>query len=453
MPNMILRRAIAAGLSIAFAAQMHQVSAMGLVQAYDAALQNDPTYRSAGFENQAGQENKALGLSNLLPNAQFNYSIGKNRAELTQLYNVGGVIVPLTQYPEYTSTSGSVNVRQVLFSLDAYARYKQGVAQTNFSDAQFSARRQDLILRLVAAYADAQYNEDQVALISAQRDAYAEQRRINDRMFEKGEGTRTDMLETQAKLDLAEAQLIEAQDNLATARNTLAAMIGQDVTQLDGLTDNFMLIPSSVSTLEEWKSLAENNNAEIIAGKYSVEIADQEVKKNWAGHTPRLDLQGGYSRSKSDTLTNLNQEQVNKSIGVQLVIPLYSGGSVSAATRQAVANREKAKADLDGTTKRVMVELRKQYSALLSSAAKMDALIKSVDSATLLVAATNQSVKDGIRINLDVLNAQQQLVTSKRDLAQARYNYLLAYLRLRNAAGTLNGDDVVTVSRYFVASN
>ncbi|MES2072362.1 MAG: TolC family outer membrane protein [Pseudomonadota bacterium] len=450
MPKIFFRRTLIACLSVAFFYQANNAAALGLLQAYDAALQNDPTYRSAIFENQAGQENRALGRSNLLPNAQLNYSAGKNKSELTQP-NFFGVLT--TSHPEYTSSSGSVSVRQTLFNLDAYARYKQGNAQADYSDAVFSTKRQDLVLRLFGAYADAQYAEDQLTLLTAQRDAFEEQRLVNKKMFEKGEGTKTDMLETQAKLDLAEAQVLEAQDNLATSRNTLAAIIGQEVSQLDGLTDTFKVLPLSPSTFDEWKAIAIVTNAEMIAGQYSLEASEQEVKKAWAGHTPRLDLQAAYSRSKSDTLTTLNQEYATKSIGVQLVIPIYSGGSVSAATSQAVANREKARSDLETTTKKVMVELRKQYSAVLSSTTKIDALVKSVNSATELVQATKQSVKGGVRINLDVLNAQQQLVQAKRDLAQARYNYLVAYLRLRNAAGILSGDDLRTVSGFFVAGN
>ncbi|HTD04664.1 TolC family outer membrane protein [Undibacterium sp.] len=450
MPNMVLRRLMAAGVSIAFLLQTHQASALGLMQAYDAALQNDPTYRGAIFENEAGQQNKILGRSSLLPSAQINWSAGKNRSILTAPDFFGKLG---TSYPEYTSTDGSLQVRQVLFSLDAFARYKQGIAQSNYSGAIFSGKRQDLIVRLVSAYADAQYGEDQLALLTAQRDAFAEQRRVNDRMFEKGEATKTDMLETQAKLDLAEAQVIESQDNLVTARNTLAAIVGQEITQLDGLTDNFKVLLSASTSFDEWKKIADSNNSEILAGQYAVEAAEQEVKKNRAGHTPRLDFQAVYDKSKSNTLTTLNQDSSTKSVGIQLVIPIYSGGYVSAATSQAVAGREKAKADLDATTQKVYVELRKQYSSVLSSATKIDALVKSVKSADLLVEATKQSIKGGVRINLDLLNAHQQLATAKRDLAQARYTYIISYLRLRNAAGVLNGDDLRTVSAYFVAGN
>jgi protease secretion system outer membrane protein len=450
MANILMRRSLLSAACVVLLSQSGQTSAMGLMQAYDAALQNDPVYRSAVSENQAGQQYQVIGRSGLLPSVQYNYATSKNKADTTAP-NIFGT--PATTHPEYTSISNSISLHQTLFNLDAAARYKQGIARTNYSDAQFTSRSQDLMIRLVTAYADAKYAEDQLALYTAQRDTFAEQKRMNDRMFEKGEGTKTDMLETQAKLDVAEAQVIESADNLTTARNTLAAMIGSDVTQLDGLVNDFRVMPLSLAGFDEWQAMAGNNNSELAAARFAVEAAEQEISKSRAGHAPRLDLNASYSRSSADSITNFQQDSTVRSIGVQLVVPLYSGGYVNAVTSQAVANRDKAKSDLDASTSKVMIELRKQFSAVQSSVAKMAALQKSVNSATLLVLATQQSVKGGVRINLDVLNAQQQLVVAKRDLTQARYNYLISFLKLRVAAGTLNIDDLRAVGRYFSAEN
>ncbi len=447
IPN---RRALAAALAAALMLQISHASALSLVQAYEAALQNDPTYLAAGHENEAGQQYKALGRSNLLPNVSVSYSKNKNRADITAPNFLGQTS---TTHPEYTSSSGVVQLRQPLLNLEGFARYRQGIAQTNYSDAQYSVKKQDLVLRLVAAYAEAKYAEDQLALVTVQRDTFAEQKQVNERMFQKGEGTKTDMLETQAKYDLAEAQLIEARDNMITARNSLAAIVGTDVNQLDGLTEDFRVKPMQPAAFEEWKALALENNAEITAQRYSVEAAQQEINKNRAGHAPRVDFVASYNKSESDTLSTRNQDSTVRAVGVQLNIPIYSGGSVAAATSQAVANHERAKSDLDAKTKQVLVELRKQYSLALSSASRIDAMVKSVQSARALVQATRQSVKGGVRINLDVLNAQQQLYTAQRDLAQARYSYLLSYLRLRFAAGTLKTEDLHTVAGYFTSSD
>ena len=441
------RRALVTALAAAFVCQANTAFAMGLVQAYEAALQNDPIYRSAMHDNEAGQQYKEIGRSYLLPSVTASYAKSKNRSDITAPNFLGQMT---TTHPEYDSRSAGVNIRQPLFNLDRLARYHQGAAQTNYSDALFTARGQDLVIRLVSAYAEAKYAEDQLALTTIQRDTFAEQKIVNERMFQRGEGTKTDMLETQARYDLAEAQLLEARDVVVNARSALASMVGSDVTQLDPLSDDFKVKPMVPASFEEWKSVALERSAEIAAQRYQVEVAEQEIKKNRAGHAPTVDLVAGYNKSLSESISTRNQDSTVRSVGVQVSIPLYSGGLVTAATTQAVANHEKAKADLDSKTSQVLVELRKQYNAATSSAARIEALVKTVESARQLVQATQQSVKGGVRINLDVLNAQQQLYTAQRDLAQARYSYLVSYLRLRFAAGTLNAEDLHTVASYFV---
>lgn len=422
--------------------------ALGLLQAYEAALNNDPTYQSAIHENEAGQQNRLLGRSTLLPTIAASYSTSKASAEITNKSAQQGNTIN----PRYTSAAAVLQVKQPIINFDGLARYRQGVAQSNYSTVLFGGRQQDLVIRLVSAYADAQFAEDQLALATAQRDAYGEQMRVNDRMFAKGEGTKTDSLETQAKFDLAEAQVIEAADSLNTARNTLSGIVGLEITALDSLSPNFKVRPMQPAGFEEWKALALDKNAEIGSLRYAVESARQEINKQRAGHLPRLDFVASIEKNQSNTINTYNQDSNVRSVGVQLQIPIYSGGFVSAATTQAVAQYDKARSDLDAKTAQITVELRKQYSLTLSSAAHIDALVKSVNSTNLLVEATRQSIKGGVRINLDLLNAQQQMYGARRDLAQSRYNYLLSYLRLRNAAGTLSGADVQDVAGYFVAN-
>lgn len=440
------RRRVCATLLTICLLQSGSASALGLIPAYDAALQKDPAYRAAVYENEAGQQYKVLGRSSLLPSLSASYSNSKNKAEITSKTAFG----QRTEQRDYTSVSGAIQLRQPLVNLEGIARYYQGVAQTDYSDAQFAAQRQKLILRLVGAYADAKYAEDHLALAIVQRDTYAEQRRVNDRMFEKGEGTRTDMLETQAKFDLSEAQVLEAQDKLTDARNALAAIVGQEITVLDALRDDFRVKPMQPAGFDEWKALALERNPEIAAQRHAAEAAAQEINKNRAGHAPRLDAIASVSKTSSDTINTFNQEAKTNSIGLQLNLPLYSGGYTSAVTSQAASNHEKAKADLETKTSQVLIDLRKYYSLTLNSAPRIDALVKSVNSARLLVDATQKSVKGGLRTNLDVLNAQQQLFAAKRDLSQARYNYLMGYLQLRQAAGVVGIDDLQDVAGYFV---
>src|SRR3989442_14620 len=216
-----------------------EASALGLLQAYDAALANDPTYRAALRENEAGQQFKVLGRSNLLPNLSANYSTSKNQGDVITTTVLGDRTDPR----KVTSLAASIQLRQPLFYPEGMARYRQGVAQPLASDAQFSVRIQDLIVRLVSLYATAKYAEDQLAQAMAQRTAYAEQKQSNVRLFQRGEGTRTEVLETQAKYDLAEAQVLEASDNLVNSRNALSAMVGQEITTLAPLSGDFRVRP------------------------------------------------------------------------------------------------------------------------------------------------------------------------------------------------------------------
>jgi protease secretion system outer membrane protein len=226
-------------------------------------------------------------------------------------------------------------------------------------------------------------------------------------------------------------------------------VVGTEVTGLDHLRAGFHVTPADTKGYEEWKRVALDNNPDLQALTKGIEISRQEINKARSGHVPRLDVVGTYGKLASDTINTYNQDQVIRSIGFQLNVPLYNGGAVSAQTRQAQASHEKAKADLETQMDKTLVELRKNYNQVASSVPRNEALEKAVESARLLVTATEQSIKGGVRINLDLLNAKRQLVTAQRDLAQARYGYIMAALRLRAAAGVLSADDVKLMAAYF----
>jgi outer membrane protein, protease secretion system len=425
-----------------------EVYALSLLQAYDAALLNDPTYRAAVSENTAGQQYQVLGRSHLLPSISASLSANKNQADVTSTNLFGDT----KDRRNYTSQAGAIQLRQPLYHPEGKARYAQGVAQTQASDALFLARSQELIVRLVGLYAPAKYAEDQLAQAIAQRDAYAEQRKANERMLAQGEGTKTEVFEVQAKYDLSEAQILEARDNLTNARNALSAVVGQEITSLDTFADNFSVKPLVPADFAAWNDIALAQNPEIKAQRLTVQVALEEVNRALAGHSPRLDLTANLSKNKSDTTNTFNQSTNAASIGLQLNLPLYAGGAVSATISQAMANHDKAQADLDAKTSQVLVELRKQYSLTLSGALRIAAAEKSLSSARLLVEATQKSVLGGMRTNLDVLNAQHQVFEAKRELALMRYNYLLSSLRLRYSAGTLERADLQNMASHFLPS-
>jgi len=420
--------------------------AVSLQQAYEAALKNDPTYRMNFYENEASKENAIIGRAGLLPQVSASFSGSRNIADLEY---TNTLIPQVPTHPRYISRSSSVQLRQPILNLDAYVRYRQGKVQTQQGAALFESNTNEVIIRVVSAYADALFAEDQVELSRVQRNLYLEQQKVNEHLFDKGEGTRTDTLETQARLDLAEAQLIEAQDNASAMRNTLAGVIGMDPGQLDKLGPNLRVQQIAPANFDAWRATALEKNPELAASRLAIENARLDIQRNKAGHAPRVDFVASYSKGDAESLNTYNQNTVNRTVGVQVNIPIYQGGAINAYTRQSAATYERARADFDVRSNRIMVDLRKSYDVVQNSVAKVGALEKAVESGKLLMTATEQSIKGGIRINLDLLNAQQQLYVSQRDLAQARYNYLLGMLRLRGGAGTLDESAVREVAAYF----
>lgn len=421
------------------------VHAINLIEAYTLARESDPTFQAALYTHEAGQQFKVLGRSNLLPVVTASYLHNKNNADI----EYDGVNNRSTEHREYASQTASLQLRQPLINFDAYARYKQGLAQTSLSDQEFSIRNQELILRVFNKYAAVLYAEDMLVLAQAKSDAYMEQKQANIYFFTNGEGTKTDILESQAQYDLAEAEIVEAQNNLDNARTVLNKILGRDIGVVSPLLDSFKVMSIHPVKFAEWKAVAEQSNLELIAQRYVLEIAQQEVKRARAGHMPRLDAIASWNKSASDTINTYNQKTTRQSIGLQLTLPIYAGGSVSALTSQAQSKLQKAQAELDAKSNAVIVELQKQFNAVLNAKRKLKALKTAVNSALLLVEATRKSVKGGVRTNFDVLNTESQLFEAKRNLSLERYNYLQSYLNLKKVAGTLSLTDLRLIAVNF----
>jgi len=422
--------------------------AMSLLDAYEAALQHDPTYRSAYHENEAGQQAEAIGLASLLPNLSITHTQNKSSGTITGKTQTGQSVSDVVTFDSQIS---SLTLRQPLINLEAVASYRIGKAQANSSRAKFTGRSQQLIVRLVEAYVETLLAQDHVKLAEAQLTSLEELKRVNERMLIKGEGTTTDVLETQSKHAIAQARVIEANDELEGAQLKLEAIIGQKINQLDRLSDAFNTRAIQLQDYDNWYALALERNAELMTQRHAVTSGKEEIRKSFAGHTPRVDLVASLSKNNRGSFITRNQDAELGTIGVEVNFPLYAGGRVNALTAQAKANHARAEADLDAVTDKVLVELKKQYNLLKSGIKKIESLELAVKSAELLVDATEKSIRGGIRINLNLLDAQQQLYTAQRDLSRARFDYLLAYLRLQLAAGTLALNDLRNIASYFKA--
>ena len=438
-----VRHKISALVCAILFSHVSHVHAMSLLDAYEAALQHDPTYRSALHENEAGEQAEAIGLASLLPNLSLTHAQSTSTGTITQTGVAG------TRPLDFDSQVSTLSLRQPLINMEAVASYRIGKAQADSSRAKFTGRSQQLVVRLVEAYVETLLAQDHVKLAETQLNSLAELKRVNERMLQKGEGTTTEVLETQSKHAIAQARVIEANDELEVAQLKLEAIVGQKLTQLDRLSDMFSSHAIRLQDYDNWHALALERNAELVTQRHAVASGKEEVRKSHAGHAPRLDLVASLTRNKAGSFITQDRDVSLATVGVEVNFPLYAGGRVNALTAQAKANHARAEADLDVITDKVLVELRKQYNLLLSGVKRIESLQLAVKSAELLVDATQKSIRGGIRINLNLLDAQQQLYTARRDLAQARYNYLLAYLRLQLAAGTLVLDDLRNVTSYF----
>ncbi|MBC3423940.1 TolC family outer membrane protein [Pseudomonas sp. RW3S2] len=423
--------------------------ALDLSDAYALALRNDPTLHAAIAERDAGVENLAIGRAGLLPNLSYRYNRARNDSEVTQRSQFGDVTSQL-DYRSYTST---LTLQQPLFDYAVWSDYRRGVAQAAMANERLRGRSQELMVRVFSAYSEALFADEQIALAQAQRRTFAEQLQLNERLLRNGEGTRTDVLETRARYELAQAQEIEAGDNLDAALRSLQAITGEAV----GAEDLAPMLPSrSVQPLvparfEPWRDLALAHNAELASQRHALDVAAQGVERQRAGHLPSLSAYVSKGISSSSSESTYNQRYDTDSVGIQLSVPLFAGGGVSARVRQAQAERDGLQFQVDAQVSDTLNQLRRQFNLCASSTAKIRAYGMAVNAASALVEATRRSVQGGERVNLDVLDAEQQLYGARRDLAQARHEYLRAWVQLRYLAGVLDAKDVEVLNGYFVA--
>nr|WP_256346594.1 TolC family outer membrane protein [Pseudomonas gingeri] len=423
--------------------------AMGPFQVYEQALRNDPVFLGALKERDAGQENRAIGRAGLLPKISYNYNQGRNDSRATYLSERGNA----HEDRHYTSSGSTLMLQQPLIDYEAYANYRKGVAQALFADETFRGKSQELLVRVLTYYTKALFAEDQIEIAQARKKAYEEQFQQNEHLFRQGEGTRTDILEAESRFELATAEEIEARNEQDAALRELGALIGVpsvDVSELAPLAQTFQSFPLEPANFDTWHAMALENNPTLASQRQALEVARYEVERNRAGHLPKLNAYASVRKSESDSGNTYNQRYDTNTIGFEVNVPLFAGGGVSASVRQASANLEQAEYELDGKTRETLIELRRQFSACLSGVSKLRAYKKALSSAEALVVSTKQSILGGERVNLDALNAEQQLYSTRRDLAQARYDYLMAWTKLHYYAGTLRETDLARVDEAFI---
>jgi protease secretion system outer membrane protein len=432
-----------------------QAWGFGLLEAYQAALANDPAYRSAQFEREAGLQAEPLARSALLPKLDVQGSVSNSwgSRQFPQV-GTGGQTSNISQSLNYLTELASLNLRVPLLNPEGIARYLQAGSQESYAEAVFSVRGNELMNRLSSAYFDLLLALDTQQLAHAQVDTYREQAKLATRYLKGGEGTLTEVAEAESRQDLADAQLIEADNAVDVARRNLQNVTGLNPEAIRPVRADFEPAALAPASLNAWLDLAITNSPMLQAKRFALETARAEVNAvRAAGHLPRIDAVGSLSYNASPSINTLGYKYSTGTAGVQITLPLYSGGYVFAQTDKVIANMRQAEADLDAELNTAQVEVKRQFLAVTNGMTKVEAYKKAVKSSEVALEGTRQGLRAGIRTNVDVLNAEQQGFSAKRDLAKAKYDYLLARLRLKIASGILTADDVVEIERLLVISS
>jgi len=410
--------------------------AADLLETFHDAQLNDPIFSAARATQQAGQEKLSQGRSLLMPSV----NLSANTTFNSQDTKYQGFLAPFNGTYNYNSHAYGVTLTQPLFRQQNWQAYSESELQAEQAAIQLKIAEQELIVRVAQAYFDVLIAQDSVQLVEAQKTAISEQLEQAKRNFEVGSATITDTLEAQARFDLTGAQQIAAENNLEIKRNSLQQLINKKPGELAHIGKEFKLDLPQPNDIEKWVEDAQSGNLQLAIAKAGAEIADREVERNRGGHYPTVDLVANYSKNTTGGI--MSNETTNRSVGVQLNMPLFNGGAVNSRWREAKANRERAKDELESARRNVAQQARQAYLGVVSGIAQVKALQQALASSESVLQASKLGHDVGVRTNLDVLNAQQQLYSTRRDLFQAQYNYLLSQLRLKQSVGSLGEEDL-----------
>lgn len=409
-----------------------------LVDIYRSAQASDAQYAAARASWAASQERLPQGRAGLLPSVSVSASTQWNNRELED------------RTSKYNTNSASVSLSQPLYRPENFQVYEQAKTQVAQADAVLAQAAQDLILRVAQAYFDVLLAQDTVVFAEDQLKAIGQQLEQAKRNFEVGTATIVDTKEAQSRYDLTRATEILAKNDVELRKRQLELLIGQPAPGLSPLGKRFKPEPPNPNNLEKWVGKAAEGNLQVNVSERNLTFTTQEVERNRAGHLPTLDAFASYTDSNSGApvQSGVGSDANTGIVGLQLAIPIYQGGAVSSRVREAVANREKARQDLENARRTAELTARQTFLSVMTGLAQIQALEAALVSSESSLASTQLGQEVGVRTQVDVLNATQQVSQTRRDLAQARYAYILALLRLKAAAGTLVEADVMAVNNW-----
>ena len=422
-------------------------AAADLLQVYRDAVRNDPVFAAARAALDAGREKAPQGRAGLLPTLTFSGNTLWNDTQSEPRNN------PLLKSSnDYNTHAYQVTLTQPLFRWQNWVAYDQAKLQVAQAEASFAQAQQDLILRVAQAYFDVLNASENLAAVRTNKQAIAQQLELAKKSFEVGTATITDTHEAQARYDLVLAQEIAGESELEIRQQALQVLIGKEFTEaLAAPRKDAELNPPVPNKLADWVSAAETGSLPVVIQQALTEIAAREVDKQRAGHYPTLDLVANQGSTKSFTNNTLGTVDADtRNIGLQLNVPIFQGGLVTSRQREAAANRLAAQSSLEAARRNATLAARQHYLGVTNGLAQVRALKAALISSQSALESNKLGYEVGVRINIDVLNAENQVYVTRRDLAKATFDTLMAQLKLKAAVGTLGEDDVAQINALLV---
>ena len=403
---------------------------------YDAARTYDAAYLSAKAAAQAAEHRAAQADALLRPSAALGSSASLTMAD-----------APRVGTGDNNALGATLSGKYPLINKSAAPTIEQSRKAVQVTQADLEAVEQDLIVRLSQAYFDVLAAQDALATTRASKAAITEQLASAKRNFEVGTATITDTREAQARFDLASAQEIAAENDLRTKRIALDQVVGRSNVTPRGLGKSAPLPAPLPADAEAWASQADSGHPSVRKARLGLDVARLETEKARAAESYTVDAVGSVGATRySGSSASLPGITKSATVGVQLNWPLYTGGATQNRIKETLALEDKSRNDLDAARRAVTQATRQAFFGVQSGLAQVKALEAAESSSQLALEATQLGYKVGVRVNLDVLNAQTQLFQTRRDLAKARYDVILGGLKLRLASGQLKAADVASVN-------
>lgn len=422
--------------------------AQSLRELYEAARAYDATYLAARAQADSAQYKAAQAEALNRPNVGLTANATRTDAQVPDTVLAGVTRFPGTGGHKYSSrVDTAVNASKPLVNRSNDAQIAQAQRALEVASADLETAEQDLIVRVAQAYFDVLAAQDTLATAQASKKAIAEQLASAKRNFEVGTATITDTREAQARFDLATAQEIAAENDLRTKRIALDQLVGRSGVAPRPLATPVALPAPAPDDVGVWVDGADQSHPSVRKTRLALDIARLETERARAASAPTVDLVGSVGANRTlGTATSTPGNTTNTSIGLQLKMPLYTGGAIQNRIKETLSLEEKARNDLEAARRGVAQGTRVAFFGLRSGRAQVSALEAAESSSKLALEATQLGYRVGVRVNLDVLNAQTQLYQTQRDLARARYDVVVNGLRLRQASGQLRADDVNAVN-------